>query len=73
MTSRINDLEKGLKSSKTPINRHQGALTAFEQAIHLDPNYATAYNNKGLAPEVLGKKQEAQQAYEKSRQLGDST
>jgi tetratricopeptide (TPR) repeat protein len=46
---------------------------AFEQAIHLDPNFAPTYNGKGLALTALGKKIESQKAYEKARQLGDSS
>src|SRR5258708_11163723 len=44
------------------LKRYQEALVAYEQAIRLDPNYAPAYNNKGLALEALGKNKEAQQA-----------
>jgi tetratricopeptide (TPR) repeat protein len=51
----------------------QEALAAYEQAIRLDPNFALAHNNKGLALEALGKIQEAQQAYERARHLGDSS
>jgi len=45
----------------------------YEEAIRLRPNDATAYNAKGLALEALGKKQEAQQAHERARQLGYSS
>ncbi len=52
------------------LKSYQEALAAYEQAIRLDPNYAVAYNNKGLALEALGKKKEAQQARERARRLG---
>jgi tetratricopeptide (TPR) repeat protein len=52
------------------LKQYSEALTAYEQAIGLDPNYALAYNNKGTALERLNRKKEAQQAYEKARQLG---
>src|SRR6266568_20562 len=54
------------------LKRYQEALAAYEQAIHLDPNFAVAYYSKGLALEALGKKQQAQQAYERAKQLGYS-
>ena len=52
------------------LKRYKEAITAYEQAIRLDPNDAWAYNNKGLALEQLGKKREAQQAYTRAKQLG---
>ena len=50
--------------------RYEEALAAYEQAIHLDPSYAKAYNGKGIALDALKRNQEAQKAYEKARQLG---
>ncbi len=50
--------------------RYEEALAAYEQAIGLDPNYAVAYNNKGLLLQYLGKAKEAQQAKERAKQLG---
>jgi len=52
--------------------QYEEALAAYDQAIRLDPNYALAYYGKGVALEALRRKSEAQQAYEKARQLGYS-
>ena len=47
------------------------AIVAFEQAIRLDPDNASAYFGKGTALNNLGKSREAERAYEKARQLGN--
>ena len=54
------------------LKQYEEALAAYEQAIRIDPNYAAAYNNKGIALNQLNRKEEAQRAYEKARQLGYS-
>jgi serine/threonine protein kinase len=51
------------------LQKYEGALAAFEQAIRLDPNLAIAYDNKGLALANLGRSREAKQAYDMARQL----
>src|SRR5258708_1555669 len=61
-------LEEG--TSLQRLWRAKEALTAFDQAIRLNPNYADAYHNKGRALEQLGKQREAQQAYTRAKQLG---
>ncbi len=53
----------------TPKQEIEEALTAYEQAIRLDPNFANAYNNKGIALNDLKRYKEADQAFEKARQL----
>ena len=55
------------------LKRYEEARTAYDQAISLDPKDATAYYNRGLALDRLGKKKEAQQAYNKAKQLGYSS
>jgi tetratricopeptide (TPR) repeat protein len=45
------------------LKRYQEALAAYEQAIHLDPNYALAYHGKGNALYHLKPLQEALAAY----------
>jgi hypothetical protein len=52
------------------LKRFEEALAACDQAIRLDPNSALAYNNKGFALERLGRKEDAQQAFKRARQLG---
>ncbi|MBA2680585.1 MAG: tetratricopeptide repeat protein, partial [Ktedonobacteraceae bacterium] len=39
-------------------------------AIRLDPNYALAYYNKGNTFTQLNRSREAQECYQKARQLG---
>ena len=38
---------------------YQAAIQAFSQAIVLNPNYAQAYNNRGIARRTLGDSQGA--------------
>jgi tetratricopeptide (TPR) repeat protein len=52
------------------LKGYEEALTAFEQAIRLDSDLDYVYHNKGLALERLGRKKDAQQAYERAKQLG---
>ena len=46
---------------------YQGAIQAFSQAIVLNPNYAQAYNNRGVACRALGDKQGAIADYNQAR------
>jgi len=48
------------------------ALPIYEQAIHLNPNYALAYHNKGVALYNLRHYQEALAAYEQAIHLDPS-
>ncbi|HWS85187.1 MAG TPA: TIR domain-containing protein [Ktedonobacteraceae bacterium] len=64
-------LGKGLALAN--LKRYNEALTAYEQALRLDPSYALAWHGKGFALEKLGRSKEAQQCYEKARQLGYKT
>ena len=57
-------------NSLRSLQLYEEPLTASEQAICLDFNFAFAYHNKGLALEQLGKQREAQQAYTRAKQLG---
>lgn len=45
------------------------ALSAYEQALQLDPSYAVAWNNKGNALRTLKRSAEALAAYERALQL----
>lgn len=52
------------------IASYEDALKAYEEAIRLDSNYATAWYNKSNTLKALGREKEAQQCYEKACQLG---
>jgi len=53
----------------TPKQEIEEALAAYEQAIRLDPNYTYAYYGKGFVLNELKRYKEAEQAFEKARQL----
>jgi tetratricopeptide (TPR) repeat protein len=48
------------------------ARTEFQAAIQLNPGYMKAYNNLGLVMEVLGKNDEAVQAYTTAAQINET-
>ena len=48
---------------------YQGALVAYNQAIQLNPNYAKAYSNRGLARYQSGDKQRAIQDYNQALKI----
>jgi superkiller protein 3 len=52
--------------------RYNEALTACEQAIRLDPNYALAHFGKGYVLNRLGRYLEAEQAYQQARKIQKS-
>ena len=52
------------------LKRYDEALAAYDQAIKLDPQKGMYYNNKANTLDALGKKQEAEQARQKARELG---
>ena len=45
------------------------AITAYNKAIEIEPDYYQAYYNKGIALEELGRKKEAQKAFEKANKI----
>jgi tetratricopeptide (TPR) repeat protein len=49
--------------------RYAEAIDAYEKAIELDPRYAKAWNNKGLALDSLNKLDESVQAFEKAVEI----
>lgn len=53
------------------VNQVDEALTAAQNAVKLDPNFADAYRIMGICLNEKGKKQEAKEALEKAIELGD--
>src|SRR5260370_19111528 len=51
------------------LRRYEEALAAYEQAIRLDPNFARAYNGKGLTLNSLKRYEEAIAAFEQAIRL----
>lgn len=51
------------------LNRNEEALAAYEQAIHLDPNYAHAYIGKGDVLSFIRRFEEALAAYDQAIRL----
>ena len=47
----------------------QEAVFRWERAVEIDPTYAAAFNNLGIAYEQLGKFEQAGKAYEKALEL----
>jgi tetratricopeptide (TPR) repeat protein len=51
------------------LDRHDEAIEAYDKALEIDPDYATAWHNKGTALKALGKNHEANKAYKKAKEL----
>ena len=45
------------------------AIECYNQAIEIDPEYALAWNNKGIALKALGSNKEAEYASNKAKEL----
>jgi len=52
------------------LKRYEEAITAFDQAIRLDPNNARAYSNKGISPNGLKRYEEAIAAFDQASRIG---
>jgi tetratricopeptide (TPR) repeat protein len=50
-------------------SQYDEAIKAYDEAIRLDPGYATAWNNKGIALKKWGKYEEAVRAYDEAIRL----
>jgi tetratricopeptide (TPR) repeat protein len=51
------------------LGQHAAAITDYDKAIQLKPNYAYAYSNRGLAKVSLGQHAAAITDYDKAIQL----
>jgi Flp pilus assembly protein TadD len=60
-------VEFGVKVAQK--NLWRDATMRFEAATELDPSYAAAWNNLGIAYEQLGRFDDARRAYEKAMEL----
>ena len=65
--TKIKWIEEG--NALRDLKRYEEALIAYEQAIRLDPNYASPYYNKGIALSGLKRYEEALIVYEHAIQL----
>ena len=46
------------------------SVIAYTEAIRLDPNYALAYYNRGVAYQNIGEKDKADADFAKAKELG---
>jgi len=54
------------------LGEHQKAISSYEKAIQIEPNYAQAHNNLGVVFNQLGEHQKAISCYEKAIQIDPS-
>ena len=60
-------VDLGIQFAKTQLWRE--AEFRWEKAVELDPTYASAWNNLGIAYEHQGKFEDAKKAYDKAQAL----
>ena len=53
-----------------PQDEPSRAIADFSEAIRLNPKYAKAYNNRGLAYKEKGQLDKANQDFAKAKELG---
>ena len=46
------------------LERHNAAITDFDEVIRLNPDYAEAYYNRGTAKYTLGRSEEAKSDFQ---------
>ncbi len=51
------------------MGKYDEAIKAYDQAISINPQYANAWNNKGVALQALGRTSEADAAFAKAEEL----
>ena len=56
-------------AAKYELGRHEAAVADYDEAIRLKPNYAEAYNNRGISKGKLGLKDEARKDFEIALEL----
>ena len=55
------------------LGQHQRAIQDYDQAIRLNPRYAEAYNNRGIAYKNLGQHQRAIQDYDEAIRINSAS
>ena len=58
-----------MDSPSTKAQNYQGLIADYDQALRLNPDYAHAYYNRGIAKSGLGDKQGAISDYKKVAKL----
>jgi len=62
----------GASSGKPSDQVLREAINAYNQCLRLNPRYANAYNNRGVAEQALGDSQAALNDYQRAASLGNS-
>jgi tetratricopeptide (TPR) repeat protein len=62
----------GATSGRSPDEVLREAVSAYQQCLRLNPRYAKAWTNLGVAEEALGATQNALNDYQRAASLGDS-
>jgi tetratricopeptide (TPR) repeat protein len=57
-------------NAKKNLKDDYGAISDYTKAIGLDPDYAAAYNNRGVAKELIGDLNGACSDWKKAANLG---
>ncbi|MDC0165899.1 tetratricopeptide repeat protein, partial [Synechococcus sp. AH-558-M21] len=58
-------------NAKSNLNDYQGAIADYGKSIEINPQYATAYKNRGIAKEDIGDLIGACADWRKASSLGD--
>src|SRR6266566_1702352 len=70
--STLREDSKTWQESVDHLKRYEEALVAYDQAIRLDPNLASAYNTKGVVLLILQRYEEALATFEQTIRLDPS-
>jgi len=54
------------------LGEDKEAIKCFDEAIKINPNFAGAWHNKGLALRNLGKNEEAVKCFDKAKNISSS-
>lgn len=65
----VGPLLAGANTNLYNLGKYEEAITYYDKAIQIDPNYAFAWRNKGLSLNMLGNYEEAISCYDKAIEL----